>query len=310
MAQAREASRPSTTPAATLAIVFAMEAEWAPWRARHAFRRLAPPSDSAVAASIATPSAAVPSRSGQRGIPRPAADRPRDIPIYEARIGAIDVRVIVCGIGPARAAAAAAIALSSPAGPVDGLLVCGFAGGLRPALHATEVTVARRVHTQMREALVSCDERLIDLAARAGATVVDSLLTVDRPVFTVAEKVLLGRDHDVVEMEGFPLLAEAAGRGIPGAAVRVVSDDVHQELPPELRRAMRPDGSIAGGRLFRELIRRPWRWPAMWRLVGLHGKARTQLVDLLDRLVAAYEPPAGSPTPPAPSPSASRASST
>lgn len=305
MAQAREASFPSTTPTATLAIVFAMEAEWAPWRTRHAFRRLAPPS-AAAAASPPTSSDAMTKRSGTRGMPRP----PADIPIYEARIGAIDVRVIVCGIGPARAAAAAAIALSSPAGPVDGLLVCGFAGGLRPALRATEVTVARRVHTETREALVSCDERLIDLAARAGATVVDSLLTVDRPVFTAAEKALLGRDHDVVEMEGFPLLAEAAGRGIPGAAVRVVSDDVHQDLPPELLRAMRPDGSIAGGRLFRELIRRPWRWPAMWRLVGLHGKARTQLIDLLDRLVAAYAPPAGPPTPPAPSPSASRASST
>lgn len=243
----------------TITVVFALGAEWAPWKEWRAFAPVDP--------------ALVPGGTNGR------------FKVFTRQHPNVDIRLIECGVGPARAAACVEAALTPDVG---GLLICGFAGGLRSTLAATEAIVAQRVHGPAGEPPIACDARLVALAAAAGATVIGSLITVDHIVATAAEKRALGRDHDADDMEAYPLIAAAAVRGIPAAVIRVVGDVADEDVAPELLKAMLPDGSVGVGRWVRAVLVRPWRWPAIWRLLGVHGHARRRLLVLLDRLLIAY----------------------
>ncbi len=121
---------------------------------------------------------------------------------------------------------------------VDEVLVVGFGGGTSPDVKATELVACDEViglcedcdppprvassPLLLRRALES---KMISVSAPA--------LTVDRVVVSSAEKMALGEKHGaaVVEMEGFPLLAESRRRDIPALMVRVVFDPVGEDLP-------------------------------------------------------------------------------
>jgi nucleoside phosphorylase len=248
-----------------LAVIFALDVEWTPWRDRHAFRT--------------------------------TRDTVHDIghDVHEADIGRSHVRAAVCGVCAPRAAATVAAVCDDGAGGTGALIIAGFAGGLRPAYRAGDVIVARQVHRDLTPddhgpaTPIPCAADLVMLASTCGATVVESLVTIDHIAGSVDEKSRLGLAHDIVDMESALLLAEARARGIPAVVIRVIGDPVDDPVPIELLRSVGPDHEVRPRRFALEIARRPWRWPTIARSFLAHDHARKRLALYLDRFIDALD---------------------
>jgi hypothetical protein len=76
----------------------------------------------------------------------------------------------------------------------------------------------------------------------------------------------------------------AAARGIPFAALRVVSDDASHALPPAVLKAMKPDGAVNVPAVIGSLLRNPAQLPALLRTARDSEIAFKALLRCLDRL--------------------------
>jgi nucleoside phosphorylase len=231
------------------AVVFAIPAEFAAWRRRHPFRPI-------VTAGV---------------------------PAFEAQIGVTHVRVMTSGIG---APAAASLTGAIHAGGADLLVVCGVGGGLKARHAAGEILAARQVRLAHGDRTAPADERLLAAAERAGATIVDAFVSVDRIAARAEDKARLTNQGDVLDMESFALISEARARGMPTVAIRVVGDTVDENLPIDFSRAIGSGGTLDVSRILPEVISHPSRWPALVRFGLSQRRALNRLAGLLDRFVA------------------------
>jgi nucleoside phosphorylase len=234
------------------AVVFAMPAEFAPWRRRHDFRSVAEGGWSA----------------------------------FEAKIGATPVLVTTSGIG-ARNAGSLMRAIRERG--ADFVVVTGLAGGLKPQHAAGEILVARQVLSAHHDRVIPANERLVMLAAHVGAAVVEGFISVDRIAARAEEKARLGHQGDAVDMESFAVLSEARAHNTPAVAVRVVGDTVNEDLPIDFMRAIGPDGAVHVSGVLREILSRPTHWPAIVRFGLSNRRSLTRLAAFLDRFVAAID---------------------
>jgi len=80
----------------------------------------------------------------------------------------------------------------------------------------------------------------------------------DRIINTATEKRQLAQTHqaDVVDMEGFSLLSVLKATPISISIIRVISDDVHHDLP-DLNAAISPDGKLQSLPLAIGMMRQP-----------------------------------------------------
>jgi adenosylhomocysteine nucleosidase len=244
----------------TIAVVFALHAEFAPWRARHPFSRI-------------------------------AVGR---FPISEAAITRIRARVAICGVG---APEPDAFLDALCAEPVDALVVAGLAGALRASLRTGNLIVPRRVQAAPPpatpraaagpQAFVASDPRLLKVASRCGATPIETLVCASRVAGRVEEKRRLAAYGDAVDMESLRILDAAGRRGIPSAAVRVVGDAADEPLPLDFDRAIRADGTVSAADLVWQGVRQPWRWPALAAFGWRQRRAVGDLARFLDCFVRA-----------------------
>jgi hypothetical protein len=116
--------------------------------------------------------------------------------------------------------------------PGETVVVVGLCGGLW-RVRAGEVAIYARVVDG--SGAFAIDPQCVDdvAAALPGAHVVNACTTKRVVTAVDARHVLAQRfNADVVDMEGTPLAAELAARGVRFAMVRVVSDDASRDLPP------------------------------------------------------------------------------
>lgn len=206
--------------------------------------------------------------------------------IYQCRVGAADVRVVLTGAGPVCARRAIQAALRDPA---DVCIASGLAGGLRSRHRTGDVLAARAVLDGSGTVLETVDPRLLRLAAACGAREVETFLTVARVVPTAREKSRLAASADAVDMESFVNLSEARTAKVPAVAVRVVGDTVEQDLPLDLNAALGKAGEVRVARVLAQLARNPLRLAAVARLGQQTQRAATRLALFLDRFVEALE---------------------
>jgi len=229
-------------------VTFALDAEFAPWRRLRRFRRVA----------LAAPS------------------------LYEARVGAVDVRVALTGVGAAHARRVVQQALAEGA---DLCISTGLAGGLRMGQRTGEVLAARAVLAPSGVVFVKSDSPLLGAAIRCGAREVPMFRSADSVVLTAVEKARLAVSADAVEMESFAVLSEAQGLRVPAVAIRVIGDTAEQNLPLDFNRVLGREGRVSTSRLFVELARNPLRVPAVARLGRQSQRAAARLAVFLDRYV-------------------------
>jgi nucleoside phosphorylase len=132
------------------------------------------------------------------------------------------------------------------------IIVTGLCGALAALLPQTVVVYEAVVDD---ERWFSCDASPAALLPGAHRVVG---YTAGRVVTAAAQKraYALRTGAGVVDMEGAPLAAALAARGIRFAMVRVVSDDARHDLPA-IGDAIRPDGSLHAARVALAFARRP-----------------------------------------------------
>jgi len=239
-------------------ITFALENEFAPWRASHDFK---------------------PANLG-------------DMDVHVAGFGSAHVTVALTGVGARQAALTASQIIRGEFEPFDCCISCGLAGGLRSNYAIAEVLAARTIFSEAVPAdgvsrLLECSGALVSFASDCGATVVEQFYSADHVISTAREKQALSANADAVEMESFEILREAQDSGIPGVAIRSISDTLGEDLPLDMSQILTDEGQVSIPRVLGQVALKPQSLPGLIRLGKNSREAAQSLSRFLDSYVAA-----------------------
>ncbi|MBI1848279.1 MAG: hypothetical protein HY294_11645 [Candidatus Rokubacteria bacterium] len=127
----------------------------------------------------------------------------------------------------------------------------GVCGALAPGLAAGDLVIPDAVLTEDGARLLTAPLPPLVAASR--------LLSVSRVAATPAAKARLFVQTGAVamDMESAAILTWAAGRGVPAAVVRAVSDTAAESVPPELAALVEPGGRLRTASAVRLALTRP-----------------------------------------------------
>jgi adenosylhomocysteine nucleosidase len=210
-------------------------------------------------------------------------ERRREFDLLKANVGRDEVTVLLTGIG----AQSAVKAISSiPIELHDLCISTGLAGSLDPSLVPGDVVVAGALETLGQSCKATSDPTLVHLAVASGAKPVQLSLTSEKIVATAEEKEELSRKGTIVEMESTHILAAATQRGVPGVAVRAISDAADEDLPVDFARILDAHGHLKVGGLLKEVGLSPYRIPMLIQFSRQSRAAAKSLADFLDRYIS------------------------
>ncbi len=204
-------------------------------------------------------------------------------PVYEAAAGETAVRVVLTGMGAENASRAIRAAMEEDL--PDVCISTGLVGGLKPVYRAGDILAARRVSEASGRSEMESSAELLRAAAGCGAHLAELFLTSERVLVESQEKLRLGQMADAVEMESYPVLAEAARHGVPAVAIRAVSDTCETDLPYDFSRAVDARGRIRLAGVLAQVARQPQRLPALLRVARDARRAAESLAAFLDAYV-------------------------
>jgi adenosylhomocysteine nucleosidase len=229
-------------------VAFALDLEFAPWRALHPFAKLA--GDEFVA--------------------------------HEAAFGEAQVRVVLTGVGGVRAANAVRAALEWQP---DICITVGLAGSLRAEHRIGQVLAARDIMELQSGRTIAADAALLRRAEDCKAVLIERLLTSPEMILSAEGKKRLGNMAAAVEMESFAIVAEAAAKQIPVIAIRAISDDADEDLPMDFGNILDESGNVKKAKVARLLARSPQKLPALVRLGKNSRAAAEKLAEFMERFV-------------------------
>ena len=228
-------------------VTFAVDAEFAPWRKRHDFRR------EMVGGSIV---------------------------VYSASIGSANVDVLLTGMGlPALRPGLHLLLARNP----QILISSGLAGGLSSSLRVGDIVAARSLAMVQGGERVRSRRKLVEIAEQCGARAVDLFLTSPRIVSQSQYKKAMATFGDVVEMESYHILATASGAQTASVAIRSISDTQDEDLPLDFEKAITPWGTVNARQLVLQIVRSPHRIPSLIKFGRGTERATKRLADFLDK---------------------------
>lgn len=166
------------------------------------------------------------------------------------------------------------------------VVVMGLCGSLRSNLTVGMPVLYRACIEDSPAEQLDCSAFLTaELAEHLPSVSRVTALTCDRIIHRATDKQALAQTYraDVVDMEGFAILAALQQHSIPVAMLRVVSDDCHHDLP-DLSAAISPDGQLQPLPTALGMIRQP---QAAIRLIRGSLKGLQVLEQLTRTLVKA-----------------------
>lgn len=180
----------------------------------------------------------------------------------EAKIAAApDVKIVVGACDAARLREQ----LSAAAGEgAKALLSFGLAGALSPMLRTGDCVIASAVHIGPRN--LHADERwMAAIKERLPATLTAPILGMDSIVDSAREKrrQFARTGAAAVDTESHIVATVAAERGLPFAAVRVVTDTAAANLPPAALDAIGPEGETKFWRVVGSVLLSPGQIPLL-----------------------------------------------
>jgi len=195
-----------------------------------------------------------------------------------------EARVAIVESGPgfarARRATHALIEAHTPSYVVS----CGFSGGLRPELKIGHIVMANAItdtHGHDMSLTFKPPEQLPP-GVHAGRLVV-----ADELVRTTEEKTALGEAHDAlaVDLESLAVAQACHEKGVGFMAVRVISDDLDTDLPPEIHSVLAATPGRRIGAALGSLWKRPGSYKDLWQLREQARFAAEQLARFLDGVI-------------------------
>lgn len=202
------------------------------------------------------------------------AVEPEARPFRRALGNAERVRVRVTGMGPLNAerSVRAALAETTP----DGVLTCGFAGGLDPALRTGDLVFDADGWPELGRPLEALGAQPVRFHCAP------------RVAVTAAEKRDLRErtGREAVEMESGIICDVCRREGIAAATVRVILDEAEEDLPLDFNQLADAEQNLALGKLLAALGRSPGRIPGLIRFGTRSKGAADRLAMALSDLVA------------------------
>ncbi len=192
----------------------------------------------------------------------------------------------------ARAGVSVAIGGAPISEGTRGVISIGIAGALSPGLKAGDCIIAERIVTAS-EAYPADAKWTARLAAALPQALIGAILGRGNIADSADVKAELHESTgaDAVDMESHIAARAARDNGIPFATLRIISDRADQSLPPAALVAMRPDGSIALGRVLMSVLWQPSQIPALIRT----GRESEKAFAALLRCVKVLGPGLGCP---------------
>jgi len=189
--------------------------------------------------------------------------------------------VLICGgIGAmaARRATETVISLYAP----NFILSVGLAGALDPSLKVGDILEPSQVINSADSSRIQT-EKLEPASSYVRAT---TLITFNR-VATPSQKVILRDAYsaDAVDMEAAAVARAAEVRGIPFAAVKVISDEVGFTIP-DMSAFVDSKGNFRETQFALFSAIRPWLWPSLIQLARNSSRASRALCARLESLIA------------------------
>ncbi len=161
----------------------------------------------------------------------------------------------------------------------DWILSIGFSGALVEGMQVGDIVVGNRiVHATGEPSL------LIDInMPEAKGLRVGALCTAGQIIRKVSEKQTLGAKTNTiaVDMESLAVAQVCKERSVRCMAIRVISDDLTEDLPSEVTALLGPKGTIRAGALVGTLFKRPSSIKDLWKLREQAVKAATRLSDFV-----------------------------
>jgi adenosylhomocysteine nucleosidase len=214
-------------------------------------------------------------------LPEEAAPFLRRLAVVPALQQRCEVRI--SGVGTVKAARETTQLLAE--GPIAGLIVCGFGGGLTEQITPGSLIVAERVldatgNNAETPRVYLPNSRMLE---RAQGPCGD-LVTVGRVLTTPDEKrALYARTKaQMVDMETTGAVTAAERAGVPWLAVRVATDSVDEPLPFDFNALSDTEGNVDRGRVVAAALTHPWKIPALVRLGSRSALAAKNLTRFLE----------------------------
>lgn len=163
-------------------------------------------------------------------------------------------------------------------GDMRAVISFGIAGGLDPSLRPGDVVVASAVIAESGVWKVPA-KLLAAITAQVHRHGIEAstgfVVGVEEPIIAPASKVALRRETDAVavDMESHVGAAYAASKGLPFAAIRVISDPAERALPALAKKALKPDGRIDVTAVIAGLARAPLQLATLIRAGEDAGRA-------------------------------------
>lgn len=195
------------------------------------------------------------------------------------------IAVVESGMGFARARAATEQLLE--AHTPGWVLSSGFCGGLLESTKSGDIVVATSIcdtHGQQLKVDVS-------MASQPGLHV-GRIVVTDEMVRTVEEKQRLAAESGAVavDLESLAVAQVCAERSVKFMSVRVVSDDLSEDLPPEVLSIIGDTGTMRLGAALGAVWKRPGSVKDLWRLRERAWAAAERLADFLDGVINQLKP--------------------
>jgi adenosylhomocysteine nucleosidase len=201
---------------------------------------------------------------------------------FEARIAAAPGVLVVCRTAGRELEDVAETAARQG---YRGVISFGVAGGLASHLRAGDWVVASAIHEAhtVRDTDAAWSRKLLGLI---GGAVHAPIVGIDEPVADPVRKRELYKTTGAVavDMESHVVARVAAERKMSFAALRVVVDPAHRQVPPAALIGMRPDGRANVGAVLRDVLRRPTQLGALARVTLDAYAARSAMIRVRRRL--------------------------
>jgi len=195
---------------------------------------------------------------------------------FEARIAVGPGMRVICSGNGRNLAAQLAQAITADC---RGLVSFGVAGGLAPELKPGDCVVGTGVLTD--KGRIEADRHWSDILLQTIPDAVPGLLLgVTAPVADPQAKraLYLKTGAVAVDMESHVVARVGAARGLPVAAIRVITDPAMRGLPKAALAAMRPNGTTDIAAMIRSLLQRPRELPALVRTALDARAARATMI--------------------------------
>jgi adenosylhomocysteine nucleosidase len=195
-----------------------------------------------------------------------------NITLQRAHIGQATVDFVITGMRATNAERVADAVISKT---YSFCIISGFAGALQSSVKLAAIVVPEKVQNHASRQTEICNADLLVHASAIGATRIETLLTTDHVVNTATEKHRLSAFAAAVDMESFAILHIANKKTVPSAVVRVISDSFDRDMPAELDTMVDPRGNVKIAGVLRYVTKHPLTVPALVRL-GRDSKTAAQ----------------------------------